>query len=393
MACLETCDEMPALLEEVEEALAEGIELVPSCGPARLLRRDAQVVGMELVHCTSVLDDQCCFAPSFDESDRTTVEADEVILAVGQRVEAGTLAAAGLTLDGGRLAVDPGTLMTSVDGVFAGGDVTTGPATVIAALGAGRRAADAIVAFLGDGAVAAATSRDGETAGAAGDGLPRFQTFDPACVEPSSRCAASSSLPGERTLCDEDTCTVPWQEAANEAQRCFNCGCIAVTPSDLAPVLVALDGIVVTTRRQIAAADFFAVAPGSSSVLEAGELIAEVRLPVPAAGLRSWYEKFRLRNAIDFPIVSVAVALDVEEGRVAGARVVLGAVAPVPWRLPAVEAALVGREASPAGLGEVAREAAAQWARSCTPLRPNAYKVKIAAALIARAVESAVRQA
>ena len=391
VACLETCDEMPALLEEVEEALAEGIELVPSCGPARLLRRDDQVVGMELVRCTSVRDDQCCFAPSFDESERTTVAADEVILAVGQRVEAETLAAEGLTLDGGRLAVDPETLMTSLDGVFAGGDVTTGPATVIAALGAGRRAAESIAAFLGD--AAAGPSHHGETAGAAGDGRPRFQTFDPTCVEPSPRCAATATPPDARTLCDEDSCTVPGQEAACEARRCFNCGCIAVTPSDLAPVLVALDGTVVTTRRELAAADIFAVGPASSTVLAPDEVVTEMRLPAPAAGLRSWYEKFRLRKAIDFPIVSVAVALHVDDGRVAGARVVLGAAAPVPWRLTEVEAALVGREASPAGLAAAAREAAAEWARKCTPLRPNAYKVKIAAALIARAVESAARDA
>jgi CO/xanthine dehydrogenase Mo-binding subunit/NADPH-dependent glutamate synthase beta subunit-like oxidoreductase/CO/xanthine dehydrogenase FAD-binding subunit len=385
VACLETCEEMPALLEEVEEALAEGIELAPSCGPARLLRRGDQVVGMELVRCTSVLDEQCCFAPSFDESDRTTVEADEVILAVGQRVEAETLAAAGLRLDGGRLAADPDTLMTSLDGVFAGGDVTTGPATVIAALGAGRTAAEAIGIYLGDDVPEA----QAESGGVSAQG---FLTFDPDCVEPSPRCVAATT-PGERTLCDEDLCTVPQQAALCEAQRCFNCGCIAVTPSDLAPVLVALAGVVVTTRRELPAEEFFAVAPSSSSVLELGELVTEVRLPAAAAGVRTWYEKFRLRKAIDFPIVSVAVALHVDDGHVAGARVVLGAAAPVPWRVAAVEAALVGREASPAGLAAVAREAAAEWARTCTPLRANAYKVKIAGALIARAVESAVRDA
>ena len=384
VACLESCDEMPALLEEVDEALAEGIELVPSCGPARLLRRDERLVGMELVRCTSVFDDHCCFAPSFDESDRTIVEADEVILAVGQRVEAETLAAAGLTMDDGRLATDPETLMTNVDGVFAGGDVATGPATVIAALAAGRRAAEAIDAYLGAEAHEAASAST--TAGPLD-----FQTFDPACVEPLPRCAVAVAQPGERTVCDEDSCTVPRQEVICEAQRCFNCGCIAVTPTDLAPVLVALDGAVVTTRRVLPAADFFAVAPSASSVLAPGELVAEVRLPAPAAGLRSWYEKFRLRKAIDFPIVSVAVALHVDGGRVVAARVVLGAAAPVPWRLTEVEAALTGCEASPAGLAAATRAAAAEWARGCTPLRPNAYKVKIAAALIARAIQNAVR--
>ncbi|MBM3148348.1 MAG: FAD-dependent oxidoreductase, partial [Actinobacteria bacterium] len=149
VACLESCDEMPALLEEVEEAQAEGIELLPSCGPARLLREDRRLTGIELVRCTSVFDEQCCFAPSFDESERVVVEADEVILAVGQRVEADTLARTGLELDGVRLAADGETGRTSAAGVYAGGDVVSGPATVIAAIAAGRRAAAALDEELG----------------------------------------------------------------------------------------------------------------------------------------------------------------------------------------------------------------------------------------------------
>ena len=71
-----------------------------------------------------------------------------MILAVGQRVDASALEAAGLPLTGGRLAADPLTQRTAVEGVFAGGDVATGPATVIPAMAAGRRAAEAIDAEL-----------------------------------------------------------------------------------------------------------------------------------------------------------------------------------------------------------------------------------------------------
>jgi CO/xanthine dehydrogenase FAD-binding subunit len=63
----------------------------------------------------------------------------------------------------------------------------------------------------------------------------------------------------------------------------------------------------------------------------------------------------------------------------------------VPWRALQVEAALLGCEASPAGLGAAVRVAAEEWARECAPLGRNAYKVKIARALIVRAVEGAVR--
>ena len=169
VACLETCDEMPALPEEVEEALLEGIELVPSCGPRVCSRRRRQVSGMELVRCTSVFDEQACFAPELRRERPRAVPADEVILAVGQRVDAAALEAAGLELERGRLTADPSTQRTAAGGVFAGGDVVTGPATVIAAVAAGRRAAEAIHAELvaagGRARRAAASPRPDDGAG------------------------------------------------------------------------------------------------------------------------------------------------------------------------------------------------------------------------------------
>ncbi len=91
------------------------------------------------------------------------------------------------------------------------------------------------------------------------------------------------------------------------------------------------------------------------------------------------------------PVLSAAVDLSVEDGRVADARVVLGAAAPVPLRAEVVEQALCGLEVSAETLGAAARAAAARWAAACTPLPANAYKVKVAAALLARAVERAAR--
>jgi len=381
VACLESCDEMPALLEEVEEALAEGIELSPSCGPAQVLRRDGRIVGMEFVSCTSVFDEQACFAPTFDESLSATLEADEVILAVGQRVEAETLLAAGLVPDGGRLVADPETQRTAADGVFAGGDVATGPATVIAAIGAGRRAAASIHAELTGAAQEAPRSARRST----------FETFDPASAAPSPRCGGEPAAPAARSLRDEDCCTVSSPVALREAARCFNCGCVAVTPSDLAPVLVALDATVVTTAREISASDFFAASSTSSTVLHRGELVSEVRLPPPPSDMRSAYVKFRLRNAIDFPILSVAVVLAVRDERVAEARIVLGAAAPIPLRARSIEDALEGLEASPVALAAAAKTAASEWAAGCLPLKSNAYKLTIAPALVARAVEGAAR--
>jgi CO/xanthine dehydrogenase FAD-binding subunit len=127
-------------------------------------------------------------------------------------------------------------------------------------------------------------------------------------------------------------------------------------------------------------------------VLHRAELVREVRLPRADGDTRTAYEKFRLRNSIDFPILSVAASLEVRDGAVCGARVVLGAAAPVPLRVRLVEQALVGVDADPAALSPAARQAAEAWARTCTPLTPNAYKVRIATALIRRAVEKAAAQ-
>jgi CO/xanthine dehydrogenase Mo-binding subunit/NADPH-dependent glutamate synthase beta subunit-like oxidoreductase len=427
VACLESCDEMPALLEEVEEAQAEGIELLPSCGPSRLLREDGRLTGIELVRCTSVFDEQCCFAPSFDESERMIVQADEVILAVGQRVEADTLARVGLELDGGRLAADGQTGRTSAAGVYAGGDAVSGPATVIAAIAAGRRAAAALDEELGgsaaapDGAAAASATGDGPGAGPAGHRIgdaagpaggsapdngtapkgvsaPALQRFDPACLEPSPACSALPPAPDGRRLEAEDVTTVDAAAAACEARRCFDCGCVAVTPSDLAPVLVALDATVVTTEREIPAGAFFAAVPRGSTVLGAGELVREIVLPVDGGERRTAFRKFRLRNAIDFPIVSAAVSLVIGGGVITDARVVLGAAAPVPVRARAAEAALIGRPAAdlagaapapmdPGGeAGSLAAQAAALALADALPLPHGGYKAQIARALVTRAL-------
>jgi NADPH-dependent glutamate synthase beta subunit-like oxidoreductase/CO/xanthine dehydrogenase FAD-binding subunit len=395
IACLEACGEMPALPEEVDEALAEGIELIPSCGPARLLRDGDGITGLELRRCLSVFDEACRFAPTYDDADLRVVEADEVILAVGQRVETQALAAAGMPIDGGRLAVDQETQATSLDGVFAGGDVATGPATVIAAMAAGRRAALAIGQYLGratgGGAMPGSGAARGFDVGRAdpvdeGSGLGRMQTFDAAMLTPTGRCHVAALPANDRTLLDEDVPMVAIQDAIREAGRCFNCGCVAVTPSDLAPALVALDAVVVTTDRELPAAEFFAARSAGSTVLTSGELVREVRLPRRTDGWRSAYVKFRLRQSIDFPIASVALALEVVDGKVADARIVLGAAAPVPQRALAAEQAVVGRSVAELLEGAAACEVADRALEGCLPLTESGYKVRILRTLVKRAL-------
>ena len=189
----------------------------------------------------------------------------------------------------------------------------------------------------------------------------------------------------QRTLRGEDSATLAPDALAQEPFRCANCGCVAVNASDLATALVALDARVKTTQRTLAIGDLFAAAESKSTVLAADELIEEIAIPAPPAGTRQRYLKFRIRNAIDFPIVGVAFRATMEDGRFHDARVVLGAVAPVPLRAPAVEALLEGQAPSAA----LADEAAALAVADAQPLARNQAKVEIVKALVTKAVLSA----
>ena len=167
--------------------------------------------------------------------------------------------------------------------------------------------------------------------------LPRASCLLPQAV-------AAERLPAERTIDRPDFPEgLTADELDAEADRCFNCGCVAVTPSDIAPALVALEAEVVSTRRVIPAAEFFAARAGSSTVLARDELVTEIRVPAPRPDRRAVYQKFRLRKAIDFPILGVACALDVSDGVVRDARLVFGAAAPFPVRARAAEAFLEGK--------------------------------------------------
>jgi len=156
--------------------------------------------------------------------------------------------------------------------------------------------------------------------------------------------------------------------------------CYIVHPSDTAPMLVALGAEVRISgargERSMALEDFF-VLPDQDlereNVLQQGEIVTEVVLPA-ASGVKSSYRKIRERGAWDFALVSVALAVRLSGSTVAEARVVLGGVAPAPWRSAAAEAALIGKEPNPSVAAAVAAAAVA----GAQPLEQNAYKVLLA---------------
>jgi formate dehydrogenase (NADP+) beta subunit len=149
MVCLERREEVPAHIQEFEGALAEGVKFLPSWGPRKILSRDGRLAGVELVQCTRVFDKRRDFSPTFGNV-RKVIEADQVIMAVGQTADLSFAESdRRLHVHRGFLAVDQETLNTGMEGVYAGGDVTSMPGTVVHAIAAGRRAASAIDRFLG----------------------------------------------------------------------------------------------------------------------------------------------------------------------------------------------------------------------------------------------------
>jgi len=167
-----------------------------------------------------------------------------------------------------------------------------------------------------------------------------------------------------------------------------------VHPSNLAPALIAMRASATIVgpagKRTIELEKFFtlpAVDPKRENSLKPGEIITEVIVPAPSASVSSHYLEAREKQSFDWPLVSVAIALDRGPGAktIRDARVVMGAVAPVPWRSHEAEAAL---KAGP--LDEPRARAAAKAAlKGAQPMTDNAYKVVMAKVIVRRAIMSA----
>jgi xanthine dehydrogenase YagS FAD-binding subunit len=167
-----------------------------------------------------------------------------------------------------------------------------------------------------------------------------------------------------------------------------------VHPSNLAPALIAFGASVRLSgpggERKVMLDQFFAlpsVDATRENVLQAGEIVVEVIVPPPAASTQSAYLEVREKQSFDWPLVSVAAVLEIDprSKKIHQANVVLGAVAPIPWRAREAEQALAG------GMLDRARAASASDAalKNARPLPHNAYKVAIARALVRRTVLSA----
>jgi xanthine dehydrogenase YagS FAD-binding subunit len=165
--------------------------------------------------------------------------------------------------------------------------------------------------------------------------------------------------------------------------------CYIVHPSDSAPALIAHRAKVRVTgpsgERTVPMDEFFVLPEDDlfrENVLKPNEIITEVLLPPVEEGIRGCYRKIRTRESWDFAIVSAAVVLKMEGGVVGQARIVLGGVAPKPWRVPPAEKELIGKALDTATIEKVADAALA----GTEPLEQNGYKVQMAKGAVIEAL-------
>ncbi len=150
LVCLESREEMPAFGEEIEEGLEEGLEIHPSRGPQRFVGKNGKLEALETTHCVSVFDAQRRFSPVFEPGTEQLIPCDTAILAIGQTSDLSAVTPEpGLeTTRQGTIKIDPQTLMTTVPGIFAAGDIAFGPRLIISAVADGKKAAEQIDRYL-----------------------------------------------------------------------------------------------------------------------------------------------------------------------------------------------------------------------------------------------------
>jgi NADPH-dependent glutamate synthase beta subunit-like oxidoreductase/NAD-dependent dihydropyrimidine dehydrogenase PreA subunit len=150
LVCLESREQMPAALEEITDAEEEGIILHPGLGPKRFLSEGGRVSGLEVLRTKSVFDAQGRFNPTFYEGSEFALDCDTAIMAIGQAPNLDFLKPEdGVEITRrGLIAVQPRTLMTSAQGIFAGGDCVFGPRLIIDSVADGKRAAIGIDEYL-----------------------------------------------------------------------------------------------------------------------------------------------------------------------------------------------------------------------------------------------------
>jgi xanthine dehydrogenase YagS FAD-binding subunit len=168
--------------------------------------------------------------------------------------------------------------------------------------------------------------------------------------------------------------------------------CVAVTPSDTGPALVALDARMVIRNsdgeREVAAEEFF-IGPDVDiermTVLDPGDILTAIRIPNTWSGATFYFEKVADRKTWDFPLVNIAAAMRITGGTIEDIRIVAGGVECIPRRMTVVEDIVKGSAQDE----EIAMLAGSSAIRGATPLNYNQFKVPLLEKLVTRAIRDA----
>lgn len=230
LVCLECREDMPAWESEIKMALEEGAEIINNFGPNRFLSQDGVFSGIEFKRCTSVFDELGAFNPQYDDTDLITMQADTVIVAIGQIADHSYAEKLGIeTTSSGMLSACPMTLETPLKGVFAGGDAVYGPASIAQAIGSGREAAKSIDRYLNGRDLR--LGRLGQDKALKAIKEPQLKIFDP-----TSRARMPHLDPKVRIgTFDEVQTGLSEDMAVQESNRCVMCGasCVQACPYDV----------------------------------------------------------------------------------------------------------------------------------------------------------------
>ena len=217
LVSLEQRNEMPAYKDEIKATLEEGIVIRNGWGPKQILG-NGSVNGLELKQCISVFDTNGKFKPSYNENNTISIDSDQVIVSIGQMVDSDLTNHIGIDIERGCFKVNPVTLETSVEGIFAGGDNASGPGSVIEAVASGKRAAESIGRYLNNE-----------------DLLPdRFEhslkPFPEELLPTAKRVAKKNRASANELTVDkrinnfnEIEYPISEEDAIEEAERCLNC--------------------------------------------------------------------------------------------------------------------------------------------------------------------------
>jgi NADPH-dependent glutamate synthase beta subunit-like oxidoreductase/CO/xanthine dehydrogenase FAD-binding subunit len=364
-------EEMPALKEEIEKAEEEGIGIQLLTLPVEATKKGSTIA----LKCTKMK----LGAP--DESGRPrpesipgfefTTEFDAVMEALGEEPDLSPIPLQ-YTDRSGRLKVDD--TFCVGDNIFAGGDFVSGSSTVVQAIASGRKVASNIDSYLGGG-----KKQDGES-----QGWQAPDRFNSNYLVKTIRATVPERSVSERikSLDAEDVDTLDLNIVETEANRCLNCGCVAVNPSDMAPALIAVDADIRTTKRVIEAGKFFTVEGDRTTVLDDDEIVMEIIVPVASAGTKCKFIKSAIRKSIDFPLVNCAAAIESDKGVVKSARICLNSVYTQPYRVTKAEEYLKGKVINEA----TADAAAGLLTDDAIALLNNRYKIQIARTLVKRVI-------